>query len=112
MHLWKTKKKKPRVPRSIGRATETPMAGDQLDAVSGEIRVFVERMREMGCDSIQVIITAPGPDGEDGLTHRHCQGAGNIFAREGAVRRWLQDMEETPMDYGDDDDDLEDVWGS
>ncbi|MHC5061899.1 MAG: hypothetical protein ACYTFK_12545 [Planctomycetota bacterium] len=57
--------------------------------INEEISAFNARLMEMGCDSVQVIATATYA-GDCICTFR--EGKGNLYARHGAVRCWLNNQ--------------------
>jgi len=65
----------------------TAISQKDFDAIEREINVINERLFELGCDSVQVVATAIVREGQG--TVAFAKGTGNVYARRGAVKDWL-----------------------
>lgn len=62
---------------------------EQVRKVSREARILAERLQELGCDSVAVMVTFPL---EDGFTGSRVVRAGNYWAQRGLVQGWLESV--------------------
>lgn len=59
----------------------------EIDAMLDRLNRGARRLMELGCDSVRIVATAPGP--RPGETAHLTTGYGNWYAQVGAVRGWL-----------------------
>lgn len=62
------------------------LSDTERDRITKELGIACAKLLEMGCDSVQIVATAPM---EGNNWCRFAWGNGNLYARYGAVRDWI-----------------------